>query len=843
MHKIIEDSTKHQQQIDFLDQAYNSTNHDDSFESACDSGPNVLDNYELKNTNYTKGIEITQCTFNGTNHFSIWDFSGYEPYHLFYSQFLHDSNASIHLIVYNLNQSHQECFNECVYWLEFLRSRINKNNNKTNNYYLNSIKLILIGTHADLDKTCSIRKEDGQYYSEKATSLKQILENFYSNDDLFDFSEKHFVLDARAACVTDTKLLIQHLIKLKQIICERLPKCTMFLNRTLFHLQNWRKKTLTNLSNSLSTSTYSLNSLTSTAMTTNKQDPIITSKLFMDEIRRSINPLASDDHLNELIDQLSLMGELVCLNKNQLICYQPEWLCHLLLGDLFSYERYSCVKSNNLNGIYSLHELNEIFQNLTLNIDLIRDILVTFDLCAEWESEKTNELLYEFAALNFLSEPLPLAFHTVKNVTKSNLFYINGFQIKTSAFHLDKSFNSNNSFSNSNLSSSSMSSSMTSSCTSLNFITNNNNNNNNDKNPYFKSIDTSQLANLFFIIQVNLRYLTNKNYCIDIENLIDKNKQNHQSSSSSSSSPPTTKTIPLINSSSNKKKNYDSFTHLNGSLIDIDLYQTRYCSRIMRKTCHIECLLSLDHSHGQFIELRACAPELWREELFYFVQDLYSFIEHVIYKSCSNINLEKHYLNFKPVLIHPHNNANNTNLGVLTYEAVYSPRDLVYMQFKNKATVLNTKRNCETKFSHLIYCGSDVIEKNIIYGIDLPLELMNAYTRQMLCIYLDRKDPMGLDWSILAVVLGLQEILPKLDDLISNNANDSVVFSKTDYVLNEWCKLRQEQATIRNLLNKIADLGRKDVFDMMLSTINLFKYGICKDSGIQNSNQTLASIK
>ena len=136
--------------------------------------------------------------------------------------------------------------------------------------------------------------------------------------------------------------------------------------------------------------------------------------------------------------------------------------------------------------------------------------MVTFDLCAEWESEKTNELLYEFAALNFLSEPLPLAFHTVKNVTKSNLFHINGFQIKTSAFHLDKSFNNNNNnFTNSNLSSSSMSSSMTSSCTSLNFITNNNNN---DKNPYFKSIDTSQLANLFFIIQVNLRYLTNKNY-------------------------------------------------------------------------------------------------------------------------------------------------------------------------------------------------------------------------------------------------------------------------------------------------------------------------------------------
>ena len=120
---------------------------------------------------------------------------------------------------------------------------------------------------------------------------------------------------------------------------------------------------------------------------------------------------------------------------------------------------------------------------------------------------------------------------------------------------------------------------------------------------------------------------------------------------------------------------------------------------------------------------------------------------------------------------------------------------------------------------------------------------MNPYTRHMLCVYLDKKDPMGLDWSILAVVLGLQEILPKIDEMALVWSQQTKQFSKTECVLNEWCKIKQEQATIRNLLNKIADLGRKDVFDMMLNTINLFICGMCKDSGIQNSNQTLASIK
>jgi len=67
--------------------------------------------------------------------------------------------------------------------------------------------------------------------------------------------------------------------------------------------------------------------------------------------------------------------------------------------------------------------------------------------------------------------------------------------------------------------------------------------------------------------------------------------------------------------------------------------------------------------------------------------------------------------------------------------------------------------------------------------------------------------------------------------------------SKTDCVLNEWCKKRADQATIKYLINKIADLDRKDVYDLILNTLNLFQMKISTDSGIQNSNQTLASLK
>ena len=107
------------------------------------------------------------------------------------------------------------------------------------------IKVVFVATHADEadhQQTGGVRKgDDGRYSSEKARAIKSALEVLYSNEPLFDLSSEHYVLDARAAWVADIKQLIEHLIRLKQAILDSLPRCTMFLNRTLFNIQNWRK--------------------------------------------------------------------------------------------------------------------------------------------------------------------------------------------------------------------------------------------------------------------------------------------------------------------------------------------------------------------------------------------------------------------------------------------------------------------------------------------------------------------------------------------------------------------------------------------------------------------------
>jgi hypothetical protein len=275
---------------------------------------------------------------------------------------------------------------------------------------------------------------------------------------------------------------------------------------------------------------------------------------------------------------------------------------------------------------------------------------------------------------------------------------------------------------------------------------------------------------------------------------------------------------------------------MNGALIDIELYQTRYCTRLKRKRCLIECLVSLDHRNGDFIEIQACAPEKWREELFYFTQDLYIMIEQKVLECCSNVNLEKHYLLFKPVRVNSTADIKNTDpglsLGVVNYEAVYSPKDLISMQLEKGGKT-------SLKLIDLVCCGSEQIEKNLIQGVDLPVNQINDYTRYMLCNYLDKTDPMGRDWSILAFLLGLQDYLPKLDEEAVRDPS----MSKCNFLLGEWSRQMPDQATVRNLLSKIRDLGRKDVHEMIVSTVDLFKINLSKDSGIQNSNQTLASLK
>lgn len=61
--------------------------------------------------------------FAGAGEFSVWDFSGYEPYYMLYDYFLGDVNC-IHVVLFNLEDSPEEQMAEVIFWLNFIKARI-----------------------------------------------------------------------------------------------------------------------------------------------------------------------------------------------------------------------------------------------------------------------------------------------------------------------------------------------------------------------------------------------------------------------------------------------------------------------------------------------------------------------------------------------------------------------------------------------------------------------------------------------------------------------------------------------------------------------------------------------
>ena len=80
----------------------------------------------------------------------------------------------------------------------------------------------------------------------------------------------------------------------------------------------------------------------------------------MNNVRDKVNPLAADDHLKEVIQQLQLMGEVIYLKGelSDLIVLDPCWLTQSVCGELLSADFFARSASTFAakGGSYSLNE-------------------------------------------------------------------------------------------------------------------------------------------------------------------------------------------------------------------------------------------------------------------------------------------------------------------------------------------------------------------------------------------------------------------------------------------------------------------------------------------------------
>ncbi len=100
---------------------------------------------------------------------------------------------------------------------------------------------------------------------------------------------------------------------------------------------------------------------------------------------------------------------------------------------------------------------------------------------------------------------------------------------------------------------------------------------------------------------------------------------------------------------------------------------------------------------------------------------------------------------------------------------------------------------------------------------DLSVAQLQLAARCELAALLDPPDAMGRDWSILAVRLSLTDQLPEVDSTGQS-------LSRTDQLLAEWALHAPTRATVGNLCQILADLGRQDAVDALYRTVPLYLF-------------------
>ena len=263
---------------------------------------------------------------------------------------------------------------------------------------------------------------------------------------------------------------------------------------------------------------------------------------------------------------------------------------------------------------------------------------------------------------------------------------------------------------------------------------------------------------------------------------------------------------------------------------DNDLYQwhhgSKYCSG------YLESFLTLEQD-DMVIEVKARGPQDMRTNLFYFFEEVCQVITQVMDDSCPGLDYERHILS--PTHLKAHAESPHS----------YAPSTLLRAQL-NGETSLKLEDSADELFTDVVTFGSDEIKEFLCLGIDLHVSHLSLHTRRHISTLLDPPDPMGRDWCLLAVSLGLTETLPSLDD-----ASKKRMDSRTDRSLEEWS--RDSKATILTLIGKLRELGRDDAIDLVLQNSPTYKVFPDQDASREesptgavapshSSNNTLSSV-
>jgi len=589
---------------------------------------------------------------------SIWEFSGQDSYYQLYDHFIGNTNC-IHVILYNLEDNLQTQIQQCCFWLAFLQSRIPPveplgDQGKSHK----PAYVILVGTHADSSNCRKI--STGEFVSSQSAMLREKVGAKF--EVVFSIHNQVLLVDGHAASSPALKALKTLVQDRKQQVIEGLPRVTQFLEQVLANLPEWKR---------------SLNPF-----------PAVTWEGFIQFIHDNVNPLAGDEHLKEVIQQLQLMGEVVYLKceGEDLILLDPKWLCSTLCGYLLSQE---FMETARVTGSYSLEDFQLALPEYHSK-DILK-VLEALGICIQCETESDTE--YEFPCYNLLDRLDGL--WDGEDARYMGGQY-SGVVLKTG--------------------------------------------------PHAEHL----LSVMFPRIQIQLR-----------RNMLHR------------------------------------YTG------EPDLYQWLQGSKFCCGP--LEGLVTLHQTQlGEEVEVKVRAPKDAKKECFFFLEEILGIIDQVLLEMSPGLPVDKYILSSEDLSSHkeaPHR---------------WSPRDTMDLLHRDgwDGMLQGNNQHKDVSLNHLLCFKSEEVRNQLVRGCDLHVTSISTVTRQALCQLLDPVDPLGKDWCLLAVQMGLQDKVPKLD--VASGS-----YSQTARLLDEWGN--NTTSTVGALVDALRTLGREDAADVVLAGVSLYR--------------------
>uniref|UniRef100_A0A8C9D5Q1 Death-associated protein kinase 1 n=1 Tax=Panthera leo TaxID=9689 RepID=A0A8C9D5Q1_PANLE len=221
-------------------------------------------------------------------------------------------------------------------------------------------------------------------------------------------------------------------------------------------------------------------------------------------------------------------------------------------------------------------------------------------------------------------------------------------------------------------------------------------------------------------------------------------------------------------------------------------------------------LLVLLVNHGQGIEVQVRGLETEKIKCCLLLDSVCSTMENVMATTLPGLLTVKHYLS--PQQLREHHEP----------VMIYQPRDFFRAQTLKETSLTNTMGGYKESFSSIMCFGCHDVYSQASLGMDIHASDLNLLTRRKLCRLLDPPDPMGKDWCLLAMNLGLPDLVAKYNT--NNGASKEFLPSPVHALLREWASY--PESTVGILMSKLRELGRRDAADFLLKASSVFKINL-----------------